>query len=808
MWNKVVENTVRDTRHAIRSLLRSPRFAAIAVTTLALGIGVNTVVFSVVNAVLFRPISLKDADRLVMVWDSAPKSKARGGAASYPDFVDWKQNNQVFDEMAAYALQSFNLAVDDQSERIEGLRVSPEMFDVLQVYPESGRLLYAADQQQGFNHVAVITYGLWQRRFGGHEGVIGQSLALDAEVYTIIGILPAEFRLPPVGTSINANVFVPLVGIPMRGVHNLRVMARLKQGVPLRRAQVDMDVIAQQLLAQYPDTNADRGVNLVPVYEQVVGDVRPSLLALLGAASFVLLLSCANVSSLILARAAVRKRELGIRAALGASRWRLVQILLTESILLAVLGGGLGVALALLGTPLVVAIIPNSVPRAQEITLDTGVLVFSIVTSMLAGVVSGLAPALQFSKPNLNEALAEAGSSSTGGFRHSRVRSFLVVSEVALASVLLIGACLLMKSFVRLRSVDPGFSHVNVLTMAISLPKSEYSQPQLRSGFFRRAIEGTKALTGVESVGVINTLPLTVFDQSRSITIEGYPRPLSDIEGSVGYRVISSDYFQVMGIPLLAGRSFTERDDVASPRVAIINDTMASHFWPDGNALGKRLTISPGDNPVEIIGVVASVIHHGLDAVRDPEVYVPYLQRPEGTMFLLVRAVGDPHSLIAPTREQVRSIDKAQPVYNIMTMAERLAQSTASRKFPMLLMSIFAAGAVLIAVTGIYGLASFSVVQRRREIGIRMALGAQPHEVINPILREGMILVFAGLFIGLAGALGLTRVLSSLLFSVEPTDLTTFISGAALLTTVAMVANYVAARKATRVDPLLALHSE
>ena len=806
--NKTIENIVRDIRYGLRSLLAARGFAGVAITTLALGIGVNTAVFSVVNAVLFRPLSFRDPDRIVMAWDSPPNTGARTGSVSYPDFLDWKEYNHVFEMMAAYAPQSFNLAVEDQSERIEALRVSPELFGVLQIYPSLGKPFSDDDQRPGRNHVAVITHGLWQRRFGGSDSVIGQSLTLDAEVYTIIGVLPAGFQPPPVGPSFKSDVFVPLPGVPMRGGRNLRVIARLKRDVTLREAQAEMDTVARQLAEQYPDTNAGRGVNLVPLHEQVVGNIRPPLLILLAAVGFVLLMSCANVSSLVLARAAVRQRELAIRAALGASRWRLIHQVLSEGLLLGVLGGGVGLLLAFLGTPLLVAMIPGSVPRTQEITLDGSVLAFTSGVSMLAGIVSGVAPAVIFSKPNLNESLAQAGRTSYGGTRRTRIRSLLVVAEIALASVLLIAAGLMIKSFVRLQQVDPGFTHMNVLTMTISLSRFKYSQPQLRANFFRRAIEGTKTLPGVESVGVVNTLPLTFFDQSRSISIEGYPRALSDLEGSPGYRSISSAYFEVMGIPLLAGRAFTERDDASAPGVAIINDAIARHFWPDGDSLGKHVTISPDEKPVEIIGVAGDVNHHGLDMERDPEIYVPCLQRPELTMFLLVRPARDPGSLIAPLREVVRAIDSGQPVYNIMTMAQRASDSIASTRFPMLLLGIFAAGALVIAVAGIYGLVSYTVAQRTREIGIRMALGAQPHDVLNPILRQGMVRALSGLVLGLAVARAVTRVLANLLFGVTATDLVTFAGVSILLAGIALLGTYVPARKATKVDPMAALRSE
>jgi putative ABC transport system permease protein len=806
--NKTIENVVRDVKYGMRSLLAARAFAAVAVTTLALGIGLNTAVFSVVNAVLFRPFSFRDPDRIVMAWDSSPDIGARTGSVSYPDFLDWKEHNHVFEIMAAYVPQSFNLVVEDQSERIEALRVSPELFGVLQIYPSLGQPFSDDDQRPGHNHLAVITHGLWQRRFGGRDSVIGQSLTLDAEAYTVVGVLPAGFQPPPVGPSFKSEVFVPLLSVPVRGGRNLRVIARLRRDVTLRGAQAEMDRIAQQLGEQYPDTNASRGVNLVPLHEQLVGNVRPALLILLGAVGLVLLISCANASSLVLARAAVRQRELAIRAALGASRWRLIQQVLSESLLLGVLGGGMGLLLALLGTPLLVAIIPGSVPRAEEITLDGTVLAFTGVVSILAGIVSGVAPAVIFSKPNLNEALAEAGRTSSGGTRRTRIRSFLVITEIALASVLLIAAGLMIKSFLRLQQVDPGFTNMNVLTMTVSLSRFKYSQPQLRADFFRRTIEGTKALRGVESAAVVNTLPLTFFDQSRSVSIEGYPRALSDLEGSPGYRTISPAYFEVMGIPLLAGRPFTERDDASAPGVAIINDAMARHFWPEGDSLGKHVTISPDKKPVEIIGVAGDVNHHGLDMERDQEIYVPCLQRPELTMFLLVRPAHDSSSLIAPLREAVRAIDSGQPVYNIMTMAQRASDSIASWRFPTLVLGIFAAGALVIAVAGIYGLVSYTVAQRTREIGIRMALGAQPHNVLNPILRQGMALAMSGLVLGLVGAWGSTRILANLLFGVTATDLITFAGVSILLAGIALLGTYVPARKATRVDPMAALRSE
>ena len=805
-----MDSLLQDIRYGFRTLLRSPGLTAVAIIALALGIGANTAIFSVVNAVLLRPLAYRDADRLVMVWETNPKYSIRTGVVSYPTFRDWKEHNQVFESMVACTGQSFNLAGDDEPERISGMRVSPEVLEFVGSTPTLGRGFLPEEEQPGKNRVVLLSHGLWQRRFEADPDVIGKAVTLNTESYTIIGVLAPGFVAPSAWVLSKADVVVPLTVDNERRSYYLGVMARLKPGVSLGRAQTEMDSVAAGLAEQYPDTNRDRGVNLVPAHEQVVGRSRPALMIFLGVVAFVLLIACVNVANLLLARAAVRQKEISIRSALGAGRSRLVRQLLTESILLAVAGGVAGLLLTLWGIDLLVAIMPDTIPRAREINIDGRVLGFTLAVSMISGVVFGLVPALQSSKPDLNESLKEGGRTASAGVRRNRIRSTLVVSEVALALVLLIGAGLMIKSFIRLLQVDPGFDRRNTLTMLIALPRQRYSKSEQQRAFFEQLIERVGALPGVEAAGAVNSLPLSQTQEGRFFVIEGDTRSVDDVDPGAGYRTASADYFRAMGIPLLSGRSFTERDNQVASGALIINQEMARRFFSDVDPIGKRIKFSTrSDVPwSEVVGVVGDVNHQGLDEERHSEIYAAYLQRPAASIYLAVRTATDAGSIARAIRSEVRGIDKDQPIHDVLTMEDRLSASVAARRFPMLLLSIFAAVALVLAAAGIYGVVSYSVTQRTHEIGVRMALGAQTSDVLRVVLTQEMSLVLIGIAIGLVGAFLLTRVMTGLLFGVSPTDPPSFVLVSVILTGVALGACFLPARRATKVDPMVALRYE
>ncbi|MEK6407637.1 MAG: ABC transporter permease [Acidobacteriota bacterium] len=805
-----MDSLLQDIRYGFRTLLRSPGLTAVAIIALALGIGANTAIFSVVNAVLLRPLAYRDADRLVMVWETNPKFNIRTGVVSYPAFRDWKEQNQVFESMVACGGQSFNLAADDEPERISGMRVSPEVLEFVGSTPTLGRGFLSEEEQPGKNRVVLLSHALWQRRFGSDPDVIGKPVTLNTESYTIIGVLAPDFLAPSGWVLSKADVLVPLVVDNERRSYYLTVMARLKPGVPLGRAQTEMDSVAAGLAEQYPDTNRDRGVHLVPAHEHVVGRSRPALMIFLGVVAFVLLIACVNVANLLLARAAVRQKEIAIRSALGAGRSRLVRQLLTESILLAVAGGVAGLLLTLWGIDLLVAIMPDTIPRVREINIDSRVLGFTLAVSMISGVVFGLVPALQASKPDLNESLKEGGRTASAGMRRNRIRSLLVVSEVALALVLLIGAGLMIKSFIRLLQVDPGFDRRNTLTMLIALPRQRYSKSEQQRAFFEQVIERVGALPGVEAAGVVNSLPLSQSQEGRYFAIEGDTRPVDDVDPASGYRTASPGYFRAMGIPLLSGRFFSERDNQIASGAVIINQEMARRFFSDVDPIGKRIKFSTRSDArwSEVVGVVGDVNHLGLDEERHSELYAAYLQRPAASMYLAVRTATDAGSAARAIRSEVRGIDKDQPVHDVLTMEDRLSESVAARRFPMLLLSIFAVVALVLAAAGIYGVVSYSVTQRTHEIGVRMALGAQTSDVLRVVLRQEMALVLIGIAIGLIGAFLLTRVMTGLLFGVSATDPLSFVLLSVILTGVALGACFVPARRATKVDPMVALRYE
>jgi len=805
----------QDLRYGLRMLVKNPGFTIVAVLALALGIGANSAIFSVVNTVLLRPLPYQDPERLVMVWEANAKAGFPKDTPAAANYVDWRDQNQVFEGMAAIANQNFNLTGTGEPERIEGRLVSANLFGLLGVEPHLGRAFLPEEDQPGRHNVVVLSYGLWQRRFGSDGKIVGQALTLNGENYTVVGIMPPHFQFP----TREDQLWAPIAFTPQqaanRGRHYLEVVARLKPGVTLAQAQAEMSAIAVRLQQQHAE-NTDLGANVTPLHEQIVGDIKPALLVLLGAVGFVLLIACANVANLLLARAAGRQKEISIRVALGASRLRLIRQFLTESLLLAVLGGVVGLLLSLWGVSLLKAFIPENISQVEAITIDGRVLLFTLLVSLLTGLIFGLAPAAQAASLNLSETLKEGGRDSAAGSRGNRIRGALVIAEVAVSLILLIGAGLLINSFLRLRNVDPGFRTNNLLTMQVVLPAFKYPDQARRTAFYDQLLNRIETLPGVKSAAFTTNLPLYRQGNSMGVSVEGIPDPApgQGRRPSVMTRVISPRYFQTMGIQLLQGRGFSNEDKEDAPAVAVINETMARHFWPGQDPLGKRLT--PGsltstdpNDWITVVGVANDVRQIDLTAPPKPQMYLSYVQ---AGFFapgdLVVSTDLEPLSLAAAVRKAVWEVDKDQPVSNIRTMEEIASESVARQRFSMLLLGVFAALALVLAAVGIYGVMSYSVAQRTREFGIRMALGARRGDVLRLAVGHGLKLVLIGIVVGLGAAFFLTRVMSSLLFGVSATDPITFIGISLVLISVAVIASYLPARHATKIDPMVALRYE
>jgi putative ABC transport system permease protein len=793
-------SALQDVRYALRIFAKNPAFTIVAVLTLALGIGANTAIFSVVNGVLLRPLPFRNADRLVVVGESNPKVSTEHFPASYLNFTDWQQLNHVFDYVAAYRNRTMTLIGKGEPQRLTGVGVASSFFPLLSADAYLGRTLTPDDEKAEGSNVVVISYGLWERLFGGDKAALGQILVLENVPRTIVGVMPRGFRFLN-----DADFFTPIDVSgqirQVRGIRFLRVIARLKPGLTLPRAQADMDVVAQGLAKEYPKYDQGWGVAVDGLQDSIVGRVRQGLLVLFGTVGFVLLIACANVANLFLARGASRQKEMAIRAALGAGRSRVIRLLLTEAFLLALASGGVAMIFSLWSIDALRALSPASLPRLDEIRVDAPVFGFTFLITLLTGFLFGLVPARQASRVDLQEALRESGRAIAGG-RHY-LRRLLMVSEVALSLILLVGAGLLGRSFVRLLSVNPGFQAVGLISLDLRLPQYKYAQDSQQANFFRELLERAQALPGVRSVALTSALPLSGNESKNSIGIEG---KASEEAVWVTFLLVSPDYFRTMGIPLLQGRAFTGQDVKSAHAVALINEGMARKYWPEGDAVGKHLLL--GKEGTLIVGVVGNVKDMGLAAPDTPQTYLPFWQQPVPWATVVARADGDPLTLVAPLRAIVQSLDKNQPVEHIQTMQDLLSRSVAQPRIIALLLSAFSLLSLVLVAVGIYGVVSYSVSQRTHEIGIRMALGAERSNVFALVLTDAVKSTLLGVGIGLLGAFLLTRVLVGLLFGITTTDPFTVTAVTAFLIGIALLASYLPARRATRVDPIVALRQE
>lgn len=810
---------LQDLRYGLRLLRRSPAFTLAAGLVLALGIGANTAIFTVVNAILLRPLPFPDAGRLMQVWHVPPAKSFPGMtrfAVSAANYLDWKARSQAFQQMAIYTFNSFSISGKGQPETVRSGAVSADFFSVFQVQPKLGRVFTADEDQPGHNNVVILSYPFWQSHFGSDPKVVGQTINLDGRPSTIVGVMGPKFRRPGF-----AQIWTPLAMTDkervVRGEHHYMVIARLKPDVPLKQAQAELDTISHNLEQQYPEDDKGWGAIAVPLREELVGDMRPALLVLIGAVALVLLIACANVANLVLAKTLVRHKEIAIRTALGARRSRVLQQILSETVLLSIFGGALGFYLAHFGVNLIVHFFGNDLPQGLEINVDTWVLVFTLVASVLAGILAGVAPAWRFTRINVNDALKQGlgrtGSDSGG----NRTRTALLASEVALSLMLLIGAGLLIRSLWALESVNPGFDSHNLLTMDLGVPQKKFDTLVQESEFFNEVLQRVRALPGVDSAGMIDSLPLTG-GSNQPIAIEGRPAAIMSDQPEVAVRSITPGYVKTMHMPVLQGRDFTDADATDRPAVILISDSMARRFWPDESPLGKHLTMTFMPGKVrEIVGVVGDVKQQGLD-VDEPvaTLYMPAVQRSASSpadwrsfpMFLVVRTSSRPTSLVSAVTNVVHQIDKEIPIHDIVTMDDFLAESLAQQRFNMLLLAAFAGLALVLAAIGIYSVLSYVVRRRTREIGLRIALGAETRDVIAMVLREGMRPAMIGMVIGLAGAFIFGRFLVHVIYGVRPSDPLTFIAVTLLLGGIALIACVVPAYRATKVEPMRALREE
>jgi putative ABC transport system permease protein len=813
-----------DLRYAIRQLVKSPGFTAVAILTLALGIGACTAVLSLVNALLIRPLPYKAPQELVLLWEKFSGQGLIQIPVSAPEYLDYEKQTTSFEHIAAFDYTDLNLTGGDVPERIQGAVVAPSLFPLLGVPPIQGRVFANDEFGEGRDNVVILSARLWQRRFNSDPNLVGKQIALNGRNFTVVGIMPAKFQFPLPLFGIQGVTFAGPVDIwkpiaftkdelESRGSRSYGVIARLKPGVTLGEAQAEINTITANWIAQFPESYSPPqirfGASLYALHEQITGGMRVALLILSGAVALVLLIACANLTTMLLARAAAREREFAIRVALGASRLQLLRQVLCESVLLALIGAVAGALLAMWGLDLLRAIGAQTVPRIAEANLDSRVLLVAFLVSIGTGILFGLVPALASGNPELTEALKEGGRSATTGARRNRFRNTLVVAEVAMALVLLVSAGLLLKSFARLQNVHPGFNPRNVLTAELSLPLLKYPRGKPVIDFYAEVVRRVRAIPGIEFAGMTSILPLSGSNNDNSFHIEGRPEDQTGVSPDEEVRVITPDYFRVLEIPLLKGRHFTEADTADAPGVIIINQAMAKKYWPGEDALGKRINFGDAD-PAKIkwftiVGIVSDIHHQGLDTDPKPEFYLPHPQRPYRGMILAVRSKQDPRSVVATLRKEIQAIDSEQPLANVRTLEIVASESIAPRRLSVVLLGVFASIAMLLAAVGIYGVISYLVVQRTHEIGVRMALGAQRSDVLRLMMGHAMRLVLIGAAMGLAIAFVSSRALQAMLYKVGAFDFPTFAAVTFALVAVALLASYIPALRATRADPMIAL---
>ncbi len=815
-----MRNLFSDLRFSLRTLRRNPAFLAAAVVVLALGIGANTAIFSVVNAVLLRPLPFDDPSRIMQVWHVPPAKSFPGMtmfSVSPANYLDWRSQSSSFEQMAAYGFRSFTVGGKERPEAIQAAAVASDFFPLLRVQPLLGRTFTPDEDRPGEGHVVVLGYNFWRDDFASDPNIVGRNILLDGETYSVVGVMPETFRFPSW-----AKIWIPLAWTnetrAVRGNHNYGVIARLKKGVDIRQAQAELSAVSTRLEQLYPEDDKGWGAIILPLREQLVGDVRPALLVLLGAVAFVLLIACANVANLVLAKTLARRKEIAIRTALGATRLVVLRQILSETVLLSVAGGAFGLILARFGITLIVKVLGDRIPPFMQITLDVQVLTFTFLLSVLAGVLAGLIPSIRFTKADVNEALKQGQSRGTSDARGGGTRRLLVVSEVALSLVLLIGAGLMIRSLWELGKVQPGFDAHNVLTLTVPMPRNRFSSPSGEINFFQDALAHVRTLPGVESAGVIDDLPLNGGGSNQPFTIEGRPAPPMSEQPEVDVRVISPGYIRSMHIPILRGRDLTDADVAGRPGAVLISDSLARRFWPNEDPIGRHITLTFFPGVVrEIVGIVGDIKMDSLDQTRPvAAIYHPLAQLTAPPtepwrsfpMTFTVRTSSDPMNSVTAVTDAIHQVAPDLPVVDVMSMNQVIAQSVSPQRFNMLLLASFAGLALILAAVGIYSVLSYTVRRRVREIGIRMALGASNNDIVRIVLADGLKPILVGVVLGLAAALALSRVVSSLIYGVRATDPLTFGAVALLLLLVGILATIIPAYRATRIEPVRILREE